>query len=84
MLLLRNIHSCIYKQNQAKPSLHHFRCSDNNNHVGLTLFPGTTWIGVPMGFIYGGARLIGGEAFDNLFNNQFAPAPVLTPNKVKP
>ena len=52
--------------------------------LGLTLFPGTTWIGVPMGFIYGGARLIGGEAFDNLFNNQFAPAPVLTPNRVKP
>lgn len=68
---------------QAKPS-HHLDAAITGTILGLTLFPGTTWIGIPAGFIYGGLRIVFGAAIDQELNNHYAPSPVLTPNKFKP
>jgi RHS repeat-associated protein len=65
---------------QAKPS-HHLDASITVGLIGLSLNPFTAPVGITAGFIYGGARIIGGEAFDQWFNSQFESAPVLTPNK---
>ena len=65
---------------QAKPA-HHLDAAVAGTLLILALNPATAPFAITAGFIYGGSRLIGGEAFDNWFNNQFAPSPILTPNK---
>jgi hypothetical protein len=71
---------------QAKPA-HHLDAAV----TGALIVGGLVSIVVPpvapyvigIGFGYGGGRLVGGEAFDNWFNSQFTPTPVLSPNKIK-
>lgn len=56
--------------NQAKPS-HHLDAAVTAIVIALSINPLTAPVGVVTGIIYGGARLIGGEAFDNWFNSKF-------------
>ena len=64
---------------QAKPS-HHLDVAITGTLLTLSVFPVTAPIGVTAGFIYGGARLIGGEVFDNWYNSQYTTT-TLNPNK---
>ena len=55
---------------QAKPA-HHLDAAITGTLLSLSVFPLTAPFAITAGFIYGGTRLIGGEAFDNWFNSQF-------------
>ena len=67
-----------YTTNQVKPS-HHLDAAITGGILTLSAIPLTAPFGITAGFIYGGTRLIGGEAFDNWFNSQFT-TPTLNPN----
>jgi hypothetical protein len=69
--------------NQAQPS-HHLDAVITGSLLTLSAIPLTAPFGVTAGFIYGGARLVGGEAFDQWFNKQFSNPTLSTPNKINP
>jgi hypothetical protein len=64
---------------QAKPA-HHLDAAISGTLLTLTVFPVTAPFAITAGFIYGGVRLVGGEAIDQRFNNLFTPSKALSPN----
>jgi hypothetical protein len=71
------------KTNQAQLS-HHVDAAITGTLIGLSLFPATAPFAVTAGFVYGGLRLVGGEAFDGWINHQFSNSTTLIPNKINP
>jgi len=55
---------------QVQPA-HHVDAGMSGLIIALTLFPATTPLGVGLGIVYGGGRIIFGEAIDNKINSTF-------------